>query len=70
MAIREALHKSHVGTSVYNGFVVWLIERKHRPELKGSAPYQMGALLCSAFTTLFSLNGKMDFFFFGHFSPP
>ncbi|XP_059442099.1 glutamate receptor 2.8-like [Corylus avellana] len=43
--------------SVYNSFVVWLIERKHRPELKASFFIQMGVVLCSAFTTLFSLQG-------------
>uniref|UniRef100_A0A7N2MAK0 Glutamate receptor n=1 Tax=Quercus lobata TaxID=97700 RepID=A0A7N2MAK0_QUELO len=42
---------------VYNGFVVWLIERNHNPELKGSASNQIGALLCLAFTSLFSLHG-------------
>nr|POE59593.1 glutamate receptor 2.1 [Quercus suber] len=41
---------------VYNGFVVWLIERNHNPELKGSALNQIGALLCLAFTSLFSLH--------------
>jgi hypothetical protein len=50
--------------SVYNGFVVWLIERKHSPELKGSAVNQIGVFLCSAFTTLFSLHGNMESFFF------
>ncbi|KAE8124755.1 hypothetical protein FH972_019611 [Carpinus fangiana] len=49
--------------SVYNSFVVWLIERKHHPELKASFFIQMGVVLCSAFTTLFSLQGKMKFSF-------
>jgi hypothetical protein len=52
--------------SIYNGFVVWFIERKHCPELKGSAFNQTGVLLCSSFTTLFSLHGKLvtwNFFF-------
>lgn len=45
--------------NIYNGFVVWLIERKHSSELKGSGFNQVGALLSLAFTTLFSLQGKM-----------
>ena len=49
--------------NIYNGFVVWLIERKYSPELKGSALNQIGVLLCSAFTTLFSLHGNLEFFF-------
>ncbi|KAF5478608.1 hypothetical protein F2P56_005151 [Juglans regia] len=43
--------------TVYNGFVIWLIERKHCPEFKGSGLNQMGTLLSLAFTTLFSLHG-------------
>ncbi|KAD6794512.1 hypothetical protein E3N88_05408 [Mikania micrantha] len=42
---------------IYNGFVLWLIERKHSPELQGSALNQAGILLCLSFTRLFSLNG-------------
>lgn len=48
---------------VYNGFVVWLIERNHNHELKGSASNQIGALLCLAFTSLFSLHGILEFLF-------
>uniref|UniRef100_A0A2N9I5U7 Glutamate receptor n=1 Tax=Fagus sylvatica TaxID=28930 RepID=A0A2N9I5U7_FAGSY len=44
--------------NVYNGFVVWLIERHHWPMLKGSALNQMLTLLCLSFTTLFSLKGE------------
>ncbi|GMY31949.1 glutamate receptor 2.8-like [Fagus crenata] len=43
---------------VYNGFVVWLIERNHCPVLRGSPLNQIGALLCLGFTTLFSLQGE------------
>ncbi|XP_024979120.1 glutamate receptor 2.8-like [Cynara cardunculus var. scolymus] len=42
---------------IYNGFVVWLIERKHSPELEGSALHQTGILLCLAFTRMFLANG-------------
>ncbi|KAK9078220.1 hypothetical protein SSX86_002277 [Deinandra increscens subsp. villosa] len=42
---------------IYNGFVLWLIERKHSPELQGSALNQAGILLCLAFTRIFSLDG-------------
>ncbi|GMY31952.1 glutamate receptor 2.1 [Fagus crenata] len=44
--------------NVYNGIVVWLIERHHWPMLKGSALNQMLTLLCLSFTTLFSLKGE------------
>ncbi|XP_029124982.1 glutamate receptor 2.8 [Cajanus cajan] len=42
---------------VYNGFVVWLIERNHRPELKGPILHQTTTMLWLAFYSLFSLNG-------------
>ncbi|KAL6314717.1 hypothetical protein AAG906_027064 [Vitis piasezkii] len=44
--------------NVYNGFVVWLIERNHCNELKGSVLNQIGTLLWLAFSTLFSLHGE------------
>ncbi|KAL6283514.1 hypothetical protein ACE6H2_014443 [Prunus campanulata] len=43
-------------TSTYNGFVIWLIERNHCPELKGSISNQVGTLIWLAFSTLFSMN--------------
>ncbi|CAB4277407.1 unnamed protein product [Prunus armeniaca] len=43
--------------NVYNGFVVWLIERNHCSELKGSVLNQIGSLIWLSFTTLFSLHG-------------
>ncbi|KAM1583129.1 hypothetical protein ACFX10_030778 [Malus domestica] len=43
--------------NVYNGFVVWLIERNYCPELKGSVLNQIGSLIWLSFTTLFSLHG-------------
>ncbi|RDX68523.1 Glutamate receptor 2.1, partial [Mucuna pruriens] len=42
---------------VYNGFVVWLIERNHCPELKGPFLHQTTTMLWLAFCSLFSLNG-------------
>ncbi|XP_021803926.1 glutamate receptor 2.8-like [Prunus avium] len=45
-------------TSIYNGFVIWLIERNHCPELKGSISNQVGTLIWLAFSTLFSMNGN------------
>ncbi|KAH7512618.1 hypothetical protein FEM48_Zijuj12G0110000 [Ziziphus jujuba var. spinosa] len=42
--------------NVYNGFVVWFIERNHCPELKGSMISQIGTLIWLAFSTLFSLH--------------
>ncbi|KAL7218321.1 hypothetical protein ACSBR2_011566 [Camellia fascicularis] len=44
--------------NIYNGFVVWLIERNHCPELQGSVMDQIGTLLWLAFTTLFSFHGE------------
>ena len=43
---------------IYNGFVIWMIERNYCPELKGSPLNQMGTLLWLAFATLFSLHGN------------
>uniref|UniRef100_A0A7N0ZV48 Glutamate receptor n=1 Tax=Kalanchoe fedtschenkoi TaxID=63787 RepID=A0A7N0ZV48_KALFE len=43
--------------NVYNGFVVWLIERRHNPSFRGSVWNQIGTLINLAFTTLFSLQG-------------
>ncbi|KAM4092980.1 hypothetical protein ACB094_06G080800 [Castanea mollissima] len=44
--------------NLYNGFVIWLLERNNCPELKGSVLNQMGMLIWLAFNTLFSLNGN------------
>ncbi|KAF8413793.1 hypothetical protein HHK36_001786 [Tetracentron sinense] len=46
--------------NVYNGFVVWMIERNHFSELKGSETVrdQIGIMLWLSFTTLFSLHGE------------
>uniref|UniRef100_A0A0R0JSN9 Ionotropic glutamate receptor C-terminal domain-containing protein n=1 Tax=Glycine max TaxID=3847 RepID=A0A0R0JSN9_SOYBN len=41
----------------YNGFVVWMIERNHCPELKGPILHQTTTMLWLAFCSLFSLNG-------------
>lgn len=44
---------------LYNGFVVWLIERKNNEHLrKGSILNQAGTMVSFAFTTLFSLQGN------------
>ncbi|KAM6550383.1 hypothetical protein CsatB_000191 [Cannabis sativa] len=44
--------------NIYNGFVVWLIERNHCPQIKNSSiPDQIGTLFWLAFSTLFSLHG-------------
>ncbi|KAJ6298310.1 hypothetical protein OIU76_019458 [Salix suchowensis] len=45
--------------TVYNGFIIWLIERNHCPTLKGSTLHQIGIVLWLAFNTLFSLHGKI-----------
>ncbi|KAL5736445.1 hypothetical protein ACOSQ2_031233 [Xanthoceras sorbifolium] len=43
--------------TVYNGFIVGLIERNHWHELQGSAVHQTGAFLWLSFSSLFSLQG-------------
>ncbi|CAK7350077.1 unnamed protein product [Dovyalis caffra] len=43
--------------TIYNGFVVWLIERHAHPELRGSMLHQIGIMLWLSFNTLFSLDG-------------
>ena len=48
--------------NIYTGLVVWLIERKHSPELRGSAFNQTGILLTLAFTRMFFTNGKFYMF--------
>lgn len=48
--------------TIYTGLVVWLIERKHSPELHGSAFNQTGILLSLAFTRMFLTNGKFYVF--------
>ncbi|KAK4851437.1 hypothetical protein QYF36_015175 [Acer negundo] len=45
-------------TTIYNGFVVWLIERNHSSELRGSPLNQIGTLIWISFSTLFSLHGE------------
>ncbi|KAJ8765253.1 hypothetical protein K2173_011933 [Erythroxylum novogranatense] len=44
--------------NLYNGFVVWLIERDHCSELRGSVLNQMGTLSWLSFSTLFSFHGS------------
>ncbi|TXG66814.1 hypothetical protein EZV62_008089 [Acer yangbiense] len=49
--------------TIYNGFIVWLIERNHWHELQGSPVHQTGAFLWLSFSSLFSLQGNMIFLF-------
>lgn len=53
-----------VTINVYNGFVIWFIERDNNPELKGSVLNQLGTLMWLAFRTLFSIHGTVIFPFF------
>lgn len=46
--------------TLYNGFVIWLIERSHTPRLKGSALDQTGHMISLSFNTLFSLDGNIS----------
>ncbi|XP_021887169.1 glutamate receptor 2.8-like isoform X2 [Carica papaya] len=44
--------------NIYNGIVVWLIERNHNPELRsGPIHNQIGTMISLAFNTLFSQHG-------------
>ncbi|CAK9141165.1 unnamed protein product [Ilex paraguariensis] len=47
-----------VFVNVYNGFVIWMIERPHYAEVRSSVMNQIGTPLWLAFGTLFSLNGE------------
>ncbi|KAH6780908.1 hypothetical protein C2S52_012145 [Perilla frutescens var. hirtella] len=44
--------------NVYNGFVVWSIEKEYCAELKGPLLHQIATLVWLAFATLFSLHGE------------
>ncbi|KAL2476394.1 Glutamate receptor 2.7 [Abeliophyllum distichum] len=44
--------------NIYNGFVLWSIERNYCNELRGPFLNQIGTLLWLAFATLFSLSGE------------
>ncbi|KAJ4726395.1 Glutamate receptor [Melia azedarach] len=44
--------------SIYNGFVVWVIERNHWPELHGSELQQTGTFLWLSFSSLISVHGE------------
>ncbi|KAK1416726.1 hypothetical protein QVD17_25842 [Tagetes erecta] len=45
------------GITIYNGFVIWLIERRHNEDLRGPIVTQIGIVLWLAFSTLFALRG-------------
>lgn len=48
--------------TLYNGFVIWLIERRHCEHLRGSVVNQIGVVIWLAFMTLFTLRGKIPTF--------
>lgn len=54
--------------TIYNGFVVWLIERNHNSKLTGSAANQTGIMISLSFTTLFSLQGNTLVYTYTHVS--
>ncbi|KAI7750409.1 hypothetical protein M8C21_013426, partial [Ambrosia artemisiifolia] len=43
--------------TIYNGFVIWLIERNHNEDLQGNIITQIGIIIWFAFSTLFTLRG-------------
>ncbi|GJS37149.1 glutamate receptor 2.8-like protein [Tanacetum coccineum] len=43
--------------TLYNGFIIWLIERNHNEDLRGSIVSQIGIIIWLAFITLFTLRG-------------
>lgn len=45
--------------TIYNGFIIWLIERNDNEDLRGSIITQIGIIFWLAFTTLFTLRGKI-----------
>ncbi|CAH1425712.1 unnamed protein product [Lactuca virosa] len=42
---------------LYNGFIIWLIEKNHVKDLRGSVINQVGVILWLSFSTLFTLRG-------------
>ncbi|KAJ0530630.1 putative periplasmic binding protein-like I [Helianthus annuus] len=46
-----------VAITLYNGFVIWFIERNHNKDLQGNIITQIGIILWLAFSTLFTLRG-------------
>ncbi|KAI3716235.1 hypothetical protein L6452_23435 [Arctium lappa] len=47
------------GITLYNGFIIWLIERTHCEHLQGSILTQIGIIIWLSFTTLFTLRGDV-----------
>ncbi|XP_024980447.1 glutamate receptor 2.6-like [Cynara cardunculus var. scolymus] len=47
------------GITLYNGFIIWLIERTHCDYLQGSIITQIGIIIWLGFTTLFTLRGDV-----------
>ncbi|GJW78979.1 glutamate receptor 2.8-like protein, partial [Tanacetum coccineum] len=43
--------------TIYNGFIIWLIERNHYSYYQGSVINQIGVIIWLAFTTTFTLRG-------------
>ncbi|PWA35751.1 ionotropic glutamate receptor, metazoa, Periplasmic binding protein-like I [Artemisia annua] len=43
--------------TIYNGFIIWFIEKSHCKHLRGSFITQVGVVFWLAFTTLFTLRG-------------
>ncbi|PWA69700.1 ionotropic glutamate receptor, metazoa, Periplasmic binding protein-like I [Artemisia annua] len=43
--------------TLYNSFIIWLIERNHNEDLRGSIVTKIGIIIWLAFTTLFTLRG-------------
>ncbi|KAL4589042.1 hypothetical protein LXL04_001944 [Taraxacum kok-saghyz] len=43
--------------TLYNGFIIWLIEKNHNKYLRGTIITQIGIIIWLSFTTLFTLRG-------------
>ncbi|XP_058002408.1 glutamate receptor 2.8-like [Hevea brasiliensis] len=54
----KAMWALALAINLYNGFVVWMIERNYCPEHRGSVLNQIGIMIGLSFTTLFSLQGE------------
>lgn len=50
-----------VAMAIYNGFVLWMLERCHSPEIRGSMLNQTGTVAWLALTPLVSSHGNLIF---------
>lgn len=56
-----------LATVIYNGFILWMLERRHSPEIRGSMLNQTGTIAWLALTPLIKLDGNLRFNALCHF---